>query len=498
MPEKLEGTPLATQPSTSPLLVERLPLQLNADPTRVLLRPYDSSGPEQARNIISRALAVPEAELPGVVESILREFGERHHVIRERLLARFQQIRSMMPTDQDLSDSRQLLLGACFSAEYSLECAALFNPSIVAHPDQSGVSKGSLRFVMSLRATGEGHISSITFRSGVIDKKGQVRLDKASRLVIEPEPLPTSAYERGLFSRKLYELGLSNGFVRRVVESLEEEFTLQELRQTIHRERWKRRNLTSDPNDDPSMDDKILSLALSNYVAQFSPHQDLSERAIFPVTPSQRNGIEDARFVRFEDGTYYGTYTAYDGRLILPQLIETDDFLVFRFLTLNGPAVKNKGMALFPRKIDGLYTMLSRQDGENLHLMQSDNIHFWNESKIILRPRFAWEMVQVGNCGSPIETPEGWLVLTHGVGPMRQYSIGVILLDLKDPSKVIGRLKQPLLRPTEEEREGYVPNVTYTCGALVHAGQLIVPYAISDSAIRFARVELQALLSAMV
>lgn len=489
---------MASHLSSTNLPVERLPLQLNADPTRVLLRPYDSSGLEQARNIVSRALAVPESELPGLVESILHEFSDRHQFIRQRLRNRFQQIRHLMPTDDELSEERELLLGACFSSEYSLECAALFNPSIVPHPDQSGVPKGSLRFVMSLRATGEGHISSITFRSGIIQKNGDLKLDKPARLVVEPEALPTPAYERGLFSRKLYELGLSNSFVRRIVDNLADEFSLQDLRQTIQRERWKRRNLMVEPDDDPSIDDKILSLALSNYVAQFNPKQDLSERAIFPVTPSQRNGIEDARFVRFEDGTYYGTYTAYDGRLILPQLIETDDFLVFRFITLNGPAVKNKGMALFPRKIDGMYTMLSRQDGENLHLMVSDNIHFWNESKVILRPRFAWEMVQVGNCGSPIETPAGWLVLTHGVGPMRQYSIGVILLDLKDPSKVIGRLRRPLLRPGPDEREGYVPNVTYTCGAIVHGENLVIPYAVSDSAIRFARVNLQALLSAMV
>lgn len=489
---------MASKPSPPEgLKVERLPIRLQADPRRVLLRPYDTSGLEQARNVITRVLAVPEAELPGLIESILAEFGERHYLVRERLLSRFAEKKGLMATDQDLSEERKLLFGACFSAEYSLECAALFNPSIVADPDQTGLPKGSLRFILSLRATGEGHISSITFRGGVIDSQGEVTLREPSRLVAEPEALPTSAYERGLFSRKLYELGLSSSFVRRVVENLNDEFSLNDLRQAIQREHWRRRNLTAEPDDDPSVDDKILSLALSNYVAQFRHDQDISERAIFPVTPSQRNGIEDARFVRFEDGTYYATYTAYDGRLILPQLIETDDFLVFRFITMNGPAIKNKGMALFPRKIDGMYVMLSRQDGENLHLMYSDNIHFWHESKVILRPRFSWEMVQVGNCGSPIETPAGWLVLTHGVGPMRQYCIGVILLDLKDPSKVIGRLKQPLLRPEADEREGYVPNVTYTCGAIVHAGYLVIPYAISDSASRFARVKLEDLLAAM-
>jgi predicted GH43/DUF377 family glycosyl hydrolase len=216
-------------------------------------------------------------------------------------------------------------------------------------------------------------------------------------------------------------------------------FPLQDLRNALKRERWRRRNITAEPDDDPSVDDKILSVALSNYEVQFRPEQSLCERAIFPVTPSQRNGIEDARFVRFEDGSYYATYTAYDGRLILPQLLETDDFTNFRFITLNGPAVANKGMALFPRKIDGLYHMLSRQDGENIHLMVSENIHFWHESKIIVRPRFPWELVQIGNCGSPIETDAGWLVLTHGVGPLRRYAIGALLLDLKNPTKVIGR-----------------------------------------------------------
>jgi len=242
-------------------------------------------------------------------------------------------------------------------------------------------------------------------------------------------------------------------------------------------------------------------LARSNFEVQFRPGQQLSERILFPATPSQRNGIEDARFVCFhhEDGShiYYATFTAFDGKVVIPELVETSDFLRFRFITLNGPAAKNKGMALFPRKIDGCFAMLSRQDNENIYLMYSDNVHFWNERKLLLQPKFPWELVQLGNCGSPMETDAGWLVLSHGVGPMRKYCIGAFLLDREDPSIVIGRLREPLLSPNGNEREGYVPNVVYTCGALVHNGRLIVPYGLADHATGFATVPLDAVLGAM-
>jgi predicted GH43/DUF377 family glycosyl hydrolase len=245
----------------------------------------------------------------------------------------------------------------------------------------------------------------------------------------------------------------------------------------------------------------IWMLARSNYEVQFQPEQELSERIIFPATPSQRNGIEDARFVRFQndDGAYryYATFTAYDGRVVMPELVETSNFLLFRFITLNGPAAQNKGMALFPRKIDGLYAMLSRQDNENIYLMFSDNVHFWNKHQLLLKPEFPWELVQLGNCGSPIETDAGWLVLSHGVGPLRKYCIGAFLLDRDDPGKVIGRLREPLLKPSENEREGYVPNVVYTCGAVVHQGQLIIPYGLADHATGFATVPLDEVLAAM-
>jgi predicted GH43/DUF377 family glycosyl hydrolase len=355
-----------------------------------------------------------------------------------------------------------------------------------------------LRFVLSLRATGEGHISSITFRTGFLDAQGQITINTPTRYCVEPDQVPNAAYERPLFERKLQELGLAGDLSRHALEGLGAAFTLEQLRT----------GLAAAVKDFASRDQqaeatarKILTLAQSNYEVQFEPETRLSERVLFPVTPSQSNGIEDARFVRFrnEDASavYYATYTAYDGKLILPQFIETEDFLHFRFVTLNGPAVQNKGMALFPRKIAGNYVMLGRQDFENIYVMYSDELHFWNNTQLILKPAYSWEIIQLGNCGSPIETEAGWLVLSHGVGPMRKYCIGAFLLDLNDPTKVIGRLPEPLITPNEQEREGYVPNVVYSCGSLLRDGQLIIPYALSDYATTFATVALDEILTAM-
>jgi predicted GH43/DUF377 family glycosyl hydrolase len=280
---------------------------------------------------------------------------------------------------------------------------------------------------------------------------------------------------------------------------LDESFELEELRTSLNTEQA--RLLDGMAAAAPNTAQGIWMLARSNYEVQFQPEQDISERIIFPATPSQRNGIEDARFVCFQcqDGhsRYYATFTAYDGKVVVPELVETSDFLRFRFITLNGPAAQSKGMALFPRKIDGCYAMLSRQDNENISLMYSDNIHFWNQLVPVIQPAFPWELVQLGNCGSPIETEAGWLVLSHGVGPMRKYSIGAFLLDLNDPTKVIGRLHEPLLKPTQSEGKGYVPNVVYTCGALVHQGALIIPYGLADHATGFVTTPLSDVLSAM-
>jgi predicted GH43/DUF377 family glycosyl hydrolase len=394
-----------------------------------------------------------------------------------------------------------VLIGSYFLAEYSLEAAALFNPSIVPHPDQTGLGDGSLRFILSLRATGEGHVSSITFRTGVIHPDLRIEASAPGGFLAEPRQIPNPVYEKPLFLRKLTELGLTCEFTRRVMQRIGESFTLQELRASIDAEANQAREGDGILMDDHTAAQGIWMLARSNYEVQFQPGQPLSERILFPAAPSQRNGIEDARFVRFanDDGShvYYATFTAYDGRVVMPELVETPDFLNFRFITLNGPAAQNKGMALFPRKVNGLYAMLGRQDNETISVMFSDNVHFWNKREVILRPRFPWELIQLGNCGSPIETDAGWLVLSHGVGPMRKYCIGAFLLDRDDPAKLIGRLREPLLAPNASEREGYVPNVLYTCGALLHQGELIIPYGMADHATGFATVPLNEVLANM-
>jgi predicted GH43/DUF377 family glycosyl hydrolase len=446
-------------------------------------------------------MALPEDRVGPLLEEVSAEFSQRHQRIRDLFLERFEQVREMLWTDGELSEQRRLLIGSYFLAEYSLESAALFNPSIVPHPDQTSLPTGALRFILSLRATGEGHISSITFRTGIIHPDHRIEVVAPTGFLTEPRQIPNPRYERGLFARKLFELGLGCEFARRVMNRLGDSFALEELRGSIDAEVNQVRQPDGMLQQDHPAAQGIWMLARSNYEVQFQPEQELSERVIFPVTPSQRNGIEDARFVCFhnQDGShiYYATFTAFDGRVVMPELVETSDFLRFRFITLNGPAAQNKGMALFPRRIDGLYAMLSRQDNESIYLMFSDNVHFWNERKVLLKPAFSWELVQLGNCGSPIETDAGWLVLSHGVGPMRKYCIGAFLLDRDDPGKVIGRLREPLLKPNHNEREGYVPNVVYTCGALLHKGELIIPYGLADHATGFATVPVDEVLAAM-
>ena len=479
--------------------VKRTPTILQPDQSRVLLRPFNPGGPERMGRIISRIMSLPEYRVGLLLDEISAEFSQRHQHIRNLFLERFEQVRELMLTGEEVSEQRRSLIGAYFLAEYSLESAALFNPSIVPHPDQTGLPTGALRFILSLRATGEGHISSITFRTGIIHADQRIEVCTPTGFLTEPRQIPNPVYEKPLFARKLFEVGLSSEFTRRVMNKLGESFALEELRASLQAEQFRWPDGMA--QEDQTAAQGIWMLARSNYEVQFGSDQQLSERVLFPATPSQRNGIEDARFVCFqnEDGThvYYATFTAYDGKVVVPELVETSCFLRFRFISLNGPAAENKGMALFPRKIDGLYAMLSRQDNENIYLMFSDNVHFWNERRVLLKPTFPWELVQLGNCGSPIETDAGWLVLSHGVGPMRKYCIGAFLLDRDDPSKVIGRLREPLLKPNENEREGYVPNVVYTCGALLHNGELVIPYGLADHATGFATVPLDEILAAM-
>lgn len=477
-------------------LIKRTGIYLVPDSTRVLIRPLIPGESEKVTRIIARVMALSSTQVRENLEQVMEEFAGRHLDIESILLDHYRLVKKYMMTDLEPSLDRKLLIGAYFTSEYALESAALFNPSIIPHPDQSGLKSGSLRVIMSLRSIGEGHISSITFRSGVVDSQCAITLEDPSRFVTTPTPIISAQYDKVCFEQKLYEIGVLNEGSKDVLNSLSDFFTLEELHASI---RYREQNSFRLVPDFEHTRNAMLWLADSNYEIQFPANLPLSQRIIFPVASSERNGLEDARFVLFTDEdtgrcTYYATYTAYDGKTMLPQLIETEDFFHFTVITLNGRAVQNKGLALFPRKLKGKYAMLSRQDGENMFIMYSSNIHFWHEAEIVMKPSYPWEFFQLGNCGSPIETEHGWLVLTHGVGPMRKYCLGAILLDLEDPSKIIGRLKEPLLKPQENEREGYVPNVVYTCGAIVHKGNLILPYAMADYATGIALVDMQELL----
>ncbi|GIW99646.1 MAG: glycosidase [Pirellulaceae bacterium] len=479
--------------------VKRTGIVLSPDHSRVLFRPFELRDDVRVSRIVARVMQMTEAEVQRMLEMVMAEFHGRHTRLEQFFMDRFAAVRKHLLTDQPLTRPRQLLIGSYFTQEYALESAALFNPSIVWHPDQRGVAPGSKRFIVSLRATGEGHISSLCFRSGVIDANGKITIDAATPFVTPPAVVTSAAYDKPLFQRKLLELGIANGFTSLVMDQLDASFTLEELQRAmadilrVHRHR---------PEEWDKTSEAMIGLAKANYTVTCDPDSQVSERVIFPYSPTETNGIEDARFVQFHDddgrSRYYATYTAYDGHVTFPQLMETTDFITFHISTLNGPEVRNKGMALFPRKINGLYAMLSRQDGEQLYLMYSDNVHFWYEKELVLKPTYPWEYVQVGNCGSPIETPHGWLVLTHGVGPMRKYSIGAILLDLDNPTQVIGRLAEPLLTPDANERNGYVPNVVYSCGSVLFGKWLVLPYAMADYASTFALVDYEALMAAML
>ncbi|MGP6159243.1 MAG: glycoside hydrolase family 130 protein [Vulcanimicrobiaceae bacterium] len=472
-------------------------LILRPDVSRVLFRPFHPDSLRELK-IVARVMSLGEEQTQRRLDELWEDLEERDGQARGYFREQFETVSSKILTDEPLSETRKLLIGAYFTQQYSFESAALFNPSLVPHPDQSDLPPGSLRFIVSLRATGEGHLSSITFRTGTVDLNGNIAIEPATRFATAPELIPMAAYDKVLFVRKLQEIGSHSELSKPIMDSLEETFSFDDLWASI--ELISRRLGITDLDNQPDLR-AILLLARSNYSVGFSPDQSLSARVIFPQGPTESAGMEDARFVLFQndDGThnYYATYTAYDGRVAIPQLLETTDFLSFHMSTLNGPAIANKGLALFPRKINGHYAMLSRQDNENIHLMFSDALHFWYKSQLLLKPTYPWEFVQVGNCGSPIETEAGWLVISHGVGPLRKYSIGAFLLDRDDPSRVIGRLRHPLLTPNEAERAGYVPNVVYSCGAMVHNGILVLPYAMSDSASTFATVRLNDLLNAM-
>ncbi len=476
-------------------LVKRRSTLLNAESARVITRPHIPGDKTRTRELIDRVSKLGDDDVHNLLEAVFQDFSGRHRNFREALQRNFSRIAEHVPKYISLSSEQQLLLGAYSTVEYSVESAALFNPSVVIHPDQKGVEKGSQRFVMSFRATGEGHVSSIEFRSGIVDENHDIYFDPISQYVATPEMHTDPVYDRLHFQQKLDDMGVRDSVTNHLLEGLNETFTFDELDTQIQKLGSTKYRL----KDKHHAIDTLLWLARSNYEVIFRPDEQVSERVIFPVSENESAGIEDARFVRFvdDDGSviYYATYTAFNGFDILPQILETTDFLTFKMHTISGKAAQNKGMALFPRKINGNFVMLSRQDGVNNYVMFSDSVRFWDEAKLLQQPVHPLEYVQVGNCGSPVETSEGWLALFHGVGPMRKYSIWAQLLDIDDPSKVIGRLDEPILTPDEHERDGYVPNVVYSCGSMIHGDALIVPYGIADQRCRVATASIPELLT---
>ena len=482
----------------APLRVTRRPEFLFSDDRRVILRYLDFAHPPRIRAVARRVLRIPERSVPAAVRRLMGRFRSRHRDLEGVFRKHYGLVAGHLRGAGGISEPRKLLLGAYFTSEYSIEAAALFNPSIVPHPDQSGVPAGSARFLMSLRATGEGHVSSIVFRRGVIDRAGSIAFDPPSRYTYTAQPVPREPIAKAPFLAKLKECCPARDVVARVLEHLPDPFRIAQLRAALKAHR----TAGGLGPGARRISQAMLWVAEANYDLPFPPDCLPSEIVIFPATMYESRGMEDVRLVRFlcEDGqaNYYGTYTAYNGFRVHPMLLETSDFHTFRVWTLCGRYAKNKGMALFPRKVGGQYLMLSRHDGENLFLLRSSDLHIWNASRKLLLPREPWDLVQVGNCGSPLETPAGWLVITHGVGPMRQYVIGAALLDRREPTRVLGRLRQPLLAPTLQEREGYVPNAVYSCGSMIHRGRLIVPYAVADSRTSFATVSLNALLRRLI
>jgi predicted GH43/DUF377 family glycosyl hydrolase len=486
--------------SRSGLAVTRTALTLLPNPRRVLAKPFlpgeetVGGGKSRAGLLMDRILELPEPEVASALAGVMAGFSSRHKGFEQILEQHFERVAQHLPLGIHLSRERHLLIGAYFTHEYSVEAAALFNPSLVLAPDQSNLPLGHRRFVMSLRAVGEGHVSSIEFRSGTIDIGSEVTFDPVGTKLVNGRRTAPGSYDKRMFSAKLGELGAGNDISRRVLSRLSERFTIEDLERALA--------LLEEDGAPPAMryeTAKIIRvLASSSYVTSFPADSELAERVIFPGGPNETQGMEDARFVRFveDDGTvkYYATYTAFDGFEIFPQLIETEDFVSFAIATLNGSAAQNKGMALFPRRIDGKFVMLSRKDRENLHLAMSTDVRFWNDATELHTPSRSWELQQIGNCGSPLETDAGWLVLTHGVGPMRRYTLSALLLDLADPRRVIGCLPVPLLVPDETEREGYVPNVLYSCGGIINGDTLVLPYGFSDHGIKIAFVAVPELL----
>ena len=523
---------------TMQVAVTRKKFLFSPDPSRIIAR-FLYVSDDRSADIIRKVLAMPEKEVNIAMSQLLRGYSRRHRNISRIFEKHFAKLAPVFDkievNEEDLTVSQKALVGSYFTMEYSIESAAFFNPSIVENPDQSETRFDEKRVIFSFRATGEGHISSIVFRSGVLDRNNNLILEPVGKMLAEADVIKRNVYDKNTFQAKLVELhdqgniispaildkhdekpdqgnvlspviidkneelqdqknSISPAFI---LDKLGDSFTYGELMTNIEIAR-----------KDPSLTDdhiktmnQMMWLASSHYEITFSIDSAISERVIFPISATEQRGIEDARFVKFTDDngevTYYATYTAYDGMAILPKLIKTTDFYNFKILPINGEIAQNKGMALFPRKIKGKYAMLCRIDGVNNYIAYSDSINMWHEAKMIQQPKYPWELVQIGNAGSPIETEDGWLVITHAVGSMREYTLGASLYELENPEKEIGRLSSPLMVPNEVEREGYVPNVIYSCGSIIHNDDLIIPYAMSDHSSTYATVNLKELLDVL-
>jgi predicted GH43/DUF377 family glycosyl hydrolase len=483
-------------------LVTRNPERVAANPARVIVQLFvpGQEGFElqesRAGVVLKRILALTDDDVRSALDDVIVRFDARHRDLAGTFRQHAHELADRLDPTIQLSDARMLLLGATFTSEYAIEGAALCNPSMVAHPDQTGTAPGSLRFAMSVRGIGEGHRSSIGFRTGVVDADGRATLD-------EPAPFATKGRVSGalldaaVFRGELSRLGSAGETANYVFDVLGERFTRSDLDEGINN---LRANLRTRSHAERTVG-LIRTIAARFYAIEFPSDVTLSERVLWPAMEAEQAGMEDARFVRFvdDDGsvTYYATYTAYSGSHISQQLLETNDFQSFTSGPLVGKAAANKGLALFPRRINGRYAAMSRSDRETNTVAFADHLAVWTSASPCQQPTESWEALQLGNCGPPIETEAGWLVLTHGVGPMRTYSIGAILLDLDEPTRMLGRLRRPLLSPAPDEQNGYVPNVVYSCGALVHADTLVIPYGIADGAIGIATAPLPELLAEM-
>jgi predicted GH43/DUF377 family glycosyl hydrolase len=477
--------------------VNRLPIELEPDSSRVITRFFGFGDENRMRGVIGRLLAIPDATVATLLADLERDFQPIHANIGDVFRENYAAVKRYITNPAAVSEVRQRFIGACFTMEYAIESAALFNPSMVPAIDQSNVPPGSVRYLMSLRATGEGHLSSIVFRRGLVHADGSVTVDPPGRYSRPLRAATPDHFEKAGIIRQLQTLDAWNKHAQAVLARLGDRFTRAELSNAI--DEIRKQAAVSGASEESN--DALLAVIQANYHIPLVPGTDISEAVIFPHSDNERRGIEDLRLVRFtgDDGSvrYYGTYTAYDGFRIFPHLLAYPEGGNVQVRMLTGRCAKNKGMALFPRTIHGRYAMIARLDNENLYYMDSTDVCVWDEARLLRGPVFPWEVIQIGNCGPPLETEAGWLLLTHGVGPMRQYCIGALLLDRDNPCRVIGHTTEPILVPTGRERFGYVPNVVYSCGGMIHAGKLILPYAMSDVASSIATIDLKELLDAL-